>query len=159
MASRGFPTREQLQNMDSLDQARLRKAADQGDLVAMGLYGTIMLKQGQRPEGIGYLTKAEMGGSVYALYGLSESKMPPHKYADKYAAASYIRVAYLLGDSRASDYLYKYFAGYDSGEWALIDQDASMFSRRLRAAQARKFGTPPPILPRPPPPNKEVPDQ
>lgn len=159
MQSRGFPTHEQLEHMDSLDQAKLRAAADQGNLVAMGLYGEILLKQGQRNDGINYLFKALDKGSVYAAYGLSESKMPPQPFADKYAAASYIRLAYLLGDSRASDYLYKHFAGYDNGEWEMIDRDASMYFRRLREAQAKKFGTPPPILPRPPTPEGQSSDQ
>lgn len=151
MQAHGFPTQEQLQRManHSLDLAKVRAAAERGDLAAMGLYGTVLMREGQLNEGLGYLKDAELRGSIYALYGLSESKLSLEEVSNKWWAAQRIRVAYLLGDSRASDYLFKHFREFDNDRWIIIDRDASEYFRRLRANQAREFGVPPRILPRP----------
>lgn len=159
MQSRGFPTPEQLQHMDSLDRGTLRALADQGNLPSMGLYGKLLVQDGDLEEGLGYLNRAAQSGSIYALYALSEVKLYPEADVgmNQYVAAAQIRVAYLLGDNRAASYLYRTIPDLDIDKLDIIDQNASAYFFRLRQKQAQVTGTglPPPIVPRPPAPPRE----
>lgn len=133
MSTRGFPSQAQLQNMQGLDRSVLRARADQGNTVAAGLLGTILLKEGIESEGRNYLAKARQHGSIYALYSLSEwMRSERNPTPDLYLAATYIRLAYLLGDTNAAHYLYTNFPNMDRYALMGIDRQASAILRRMQ---------------------------
>lgn len=152
MSTHGFPPRQKLENPASVDQETLRALADQGVLFAKGLLGSVLLEEGRVDKGLSYLYYAKDHGSIYALYRLSEwyrSEANPNPRPMR--SAAYLRIAWLLGDRKASDFAYAAFPETDSGWWAMVDRDAAAFFRRLRHRQAGEPGGALPIMPRPDP--------
>ncbi len=90
----------------SLDQ--LQSEAKSGNRSAAVLYAKkLAMNPSQFSKGVLILQDEAASGNLYAYYGLSELywKSPEHK--SLVDSAAYLRVAYLLGDWKASDQIAK----------------------------------------------------
>lgn len=145
LSQHGYPTAQQLADYDITTTDSLRAAAASGDLASRALYGRRLVEEGDYYGGTLQLYKAAKSGGYYALYELSDVYLSPeHNYGPSEPFA-YLRVAYLLGDAKASRYMAQILAARDGGgadivEMRLIDD---------RAAELRKNAYTTPASPRP----------
>lgn len=109
LLSHGYPSRRQLQEWGGLSTDQLKRVANSGSLAGMAVYGERLAAQGQFWTGMGALKNAADRGSIYAYYAISRAYAGNSPKRNRIDAAAYIRVAYILGDSKASEYMYRNF--------------------------------------------------
>jgi hypothetical protein len=140
LSQHGYPTAKQLEDYGITTTDSLRAAAAAGDLASRALYGRRLIEEGDYRAGSVELLRTAKSGGYYALYELSDAAAT----RDDSDTFAYLRVAYLLGDAKASRYLAQLLAargGAGIGEMRLIDD---------RTAELRKnaYGATP-AAPRP----------
>jgi len=117
----GYPSATDIANWQALSDEQLKKIADGGSLAAKSVYGErIALKGDMR--GLDELLQAANSGSIYSYYGTSRV------YAQKFNAvdgAAFLRVAYILGDVRASEAIMRNFPKMGSIDLYSVDKRAS----------------------------------
>ncbi|PPV07635.1 hypothetical protein XBLMG947_1634 [Xanthomonas bromi] len=102
LIAHGYPSPAEHARLVRMDLAQLQAASQAGNQSATVLYGTKTALSGRFYSGIAILRKAATTGNLYAYYGLSEAyngDTPQQNLAD---SAAYLRLAYLLGDRKAS---------------------------------------------------------
>lgn len=134
LAQHGYPTHEQLADYDGLSTDALRDKAATGDLVYRSLYGRRLLEEGEYLRGLGVLTDTARNGGLYALYETSASYSDPGSvHPDMMSGLADLRLAYLMGDSRAADALAKLASerGYGLVEMRLADEQAAHLRKQI----------------------------
>jgi hypothetical protein len=121
----GYPSETEYRRLTSLSADQLKRAADSGSLPAMVIYGETASKSGDTKQGLSYIYSAIQKGSIYGYYGMSEVYAKSPGISDRIDAAAYLRVAYLLGDSKAATEIQKNFESLSALESASIDRRAS----------------------------------
>ncbi|WP_179197398.1 hypothetical protein [Stenotrophomonas rhizophila] len=120
----GYPSSELLNRLEAMSDRQLKREADRGSLAAMVNYGQRLASQGDTDAGLVYIFDATQRGSIYGYYAMSRVYGTPG-LGGIVESGAYLRVAYILGDSKASDELQRRFPGLQQMEQAAIDRRAS----------------------------------
>jgi hypothetical protein len=134
LSQHGYPTHEQLAEYDGLTTDALRDKAETGNLVYRSLYGRRLLEEGEYVPGLGVLTDTARSGGLYALYVSSASYSNPGSIQpDVISSLADLRLAYLMGDSRAANALAKLASerGYGPVELRLADAQAAHLQQQM----------------------------
>ena len=122
----GYPSNDQLDKLQSASDAQLLQLINRGSASAMTVYGLRAINEGNMARGMSALKKAIDTGSIYAYYGLSEAYMSKgNPNASVIDAVAYIRLAYLLGDYKASEYMQLKFPNLHKLELVAAEKRAS----------------------------------
>lgn len=99
----GYPSEAELARLERMSLEQLKAEAQSGNKAAVVIYGKKTAIDGGRfQEGLGILRSAASSGSLYAYYGISEVYASDIKEKNLIDSAAYLRLAYLLGDGKAS---------------------------------------------------------
>lgn len=108
LAEHGYPSKSNFERLKTMSLDQLQSEAKSGNRSAAVLYAKkLAMNPSQFSKGVLILQDEAASGNLYAYYGLSELywKSPEHK--SLVDSAAYLRVAYLLGDWKASDQIAK----------------------------------------------------
>lgn len=135
LAGRGYPSADQLAQLESLSIAELMQNASAGDLVAAAVAGEQLIALGRTQEGLIVLHQAATNGSVYADYVAAHAYLNDERLKDRIEGAAYLRRAFLQGDWKATAELYNSLPDISALEMAMADRRAvklyqGMVSRR-----------------------------
>jgi hypothetical protein len=120
----GYPSSELLNQLEAMSDGQLKREADKGSLAAMVNYGQRMASKGDTDAGLVYIFDATQRGSIYGYYAMSSVYGTPG-LGGIVESGAFLRVAHILGDSKASDELQRRFPGLQQIEQAAIDRRAS----------------------------------
>ncbi len=121
----GYPSSEQLKRFNAMSDDQLKREADSGSLAAMVIYGERLVSEGDTDAGLVYVFDATQRGSIYGYYAMSSAYQNTPGLTSIVESGAYLRVAYILGDSKASQELQRRFPGLQQMEQAAIDRRAS----------------------------------
>lgn len=121
----GYPSSELLKRFQAMSDDRLRNEADNGSLPAMVVYGERLAMNGDTYGGLLYIYNATQKGSIYGYYAMSSVYQHTPGLTSIVESGAYLRVAYILGDTKASEELQRRFPGLQQMEQAAIDRRAS----------------------------------
>lgn len=102
LLSNGYPTEAELARLDKLTLDQLKAESQAGNKAASVIYGKKTAVSGHFQEGLGILRDAASAGNLYAYYGLSDIYAIDTKDKNLIDSVAYLRLAYLLGDGKAS---------------------------------------------------------
>jgi hypothetical protein len=102
LRQRGYPSEQQREEAKRLPTVELKSRTDKGDLIAASLYGERLMEEGDYEKAYVTLLQPATKGSLYALYGLSYNALNHPKNPDYISARTYLRLAYLAGDYKAT---------------------------------------------------------
>ncbi|WP_185824729.1 hypothetical protein [Xanthomonas sp. SI] len=103
LLTHGYPTEAELARLETMGLAQLRAEAQAGNKPATVIYGKkTAIEAGRFQEGVDILRDAATSGNLYAYYGLSDVYGAETKEKNLVDSAAYLRLAYLLGDGKAS---------------------------------------------------------
>ena len=126
----GYPSHSRLEQLEQMSPSRLQQLSAAGDLPARIVLGKHELRQGNHAEGRAIIADALVNGSTYAAYELARSNNAETPGGTKTDAAAYYRLAYLLGDWKASRELYRTQPG-DVLEMSIADERAMELYRNM----------------------------
>jgi hypothetical protein len=129
----GYPTEDEAKRLGMLGTAQLKAEADAGNRAAQVFYGKHVALESNFLSGLSILRQAAQSGSLYAYHGISEAYLDEVR-SDRINSYAYLRLAYILGDSRAAGEL----ASRDlSGiERAVADERASSLYKSFAEERA-----------------------
>lgn len=137
----GYPTPDQVRDVDiqASNLVELQDKADKGSIAHKGLLGRAYINAGRTQEAFNVLSEAIAGGSVYAVYEMSRLySSKDFRSSDVHESAAYVRAAYLLGDSRASEYFYLAYPNFGTREFALADRRGQQIYQGLLKVRVGK---------------------
>ncbi|WP_115585067.1 hypothetical protein [Xanthomonas arboricola] len=102
LLTHGYPSHAERARLDRMDLAQLKAESQAGNKAATVLYGTKTAVSGRFYPGLAILSKAAATGNLYAYYGLAEVYASDTEHKNLVDSAAYLRLAYLLGDGKAS---------------------------------------------------------
>lgn len=102
LIAHGYPSPTEHARLSKLDLAQLQAESQAGNPAATVLYGSKTALGGRFESGVATLRKAAATGNIYAYYGLSEVYNGDTPQKNLVESAAYLRLAYLLGDRKAS---------------------------------------------------------
>ncbi|ATS49893.1 hypothetical protein XAP3CFBP6996_000325 [Xanthomonas citri pv. fuscans CFBP 6996] len=102
LIAHGYPSPAEHARLSKLDLAQLQAESQAGNPAAAALYGSKTALGGRFESGVATLRKAAATGNIYAYYGLSEAYNGDTPQKSLVESAAYLRLAYLLGDRKAS---------------------------------------------------------
>jgi hypothetical protein len=120
MQQYGYPTIDESARLGRLSDLQLETEAGRGVLTAMTELGKRLIERGDQ-NGLNWYLKAKNQGSIYAYYQRSNAEMNRafgHGFVE---SGTFLRVAYILGDLKASQALYRFIEENDLG---VIEMDA-----------------------------------
>lgn len=144
-----YPSKTELENLDSLDMDALRGTRDPMSATLLGLAA---IARGNTPGSSGILQNAATMGSIYAYeesaiaeYQLTLQRLGPAARASaEDSLRAKIEVAKILGDHRAGTLLGKYIPDYnDNSSAGIVQQYTTEYLRQL-GNNAQLLGAPPP---------------
>jgi len=133
LKAKGYPSSQEAELFKTLSDAQLKRRADAGDLAAMVFYGERMAAAGDTRNGLQYVHDSIRQGSVYGYYGMSEIYKDTPGLKNIVDSAAYLRVAYLLGDSKASAEMQRRYPDLSRLEQVAIDERAMSLYRSFAA--------------------------
>ena len=115
-----------------MSAAQLKSNADSGDLAYLALYAERLAAEGRYYPALGILGRAVERGSIYALYSVSDVYASDSKFKNPLSSRTYLRLAYLAGDSKAAIVLAGRFPRFNSSvENAIVDKEAAHLHNQL----------------------------
>ncbi|OOW86812.1 hypothetical protein Xvtw_09600 [Xanthomonas campestris pv. vitiswoodrowii] len=102
LIAHGYPSPAEHARLSKLDLAQLQAESQAGNPAAAVFYGSKTALSGRFQSGVAILRKAAATGSIYAYYGLSEAYNGDTPQKNLVESVAYLRLAYLLGDRKAS---------------------------------------------------------
>lgn len=125
----GYPSQEEVSQFSALSESQLERQAASGSLAALAVYGGRLTKSNRLGDGLLALKQAADNGSIYAYYELSNAYATNSTLKNNIDAAAFLRVAYLLGDSKAATAIQMNFPGLGPVDNRAIDmRAASLYS-------------------------------
>lgn len=131
----GYPSSDQLRQFKALSDDQLKQRADAGSLAAMTVYGERKVAQGDTKQGIQYVHDAIRNGSIYGYYAMSSIYRNTAGLKNNVDAAAYLRVAYILGDAKASAEMNRRFDDLSVIERVAIDERATALYRSFAGSK------------------------
>ncbi len=130
LAQHGYPTNAERDRLNALSIADLETEASQGNRAAAVVKAKkLALEAGRFQEGTNLLFKQAQSGNLYAYYGLSEINWNSTTHRNLVDSAAYLRVAYLLGDYKASQSIAS--LGLSGAELVVADERAASLVNTL----------------------------
>ncbi|MCT8358130.1 hypothetical protein NLA05_18010 [Xanthomonas citri pv. anacardii] len=102
LIAHGYPSPAEHARLSKLDLAQLQAESQAGNQAATVFYGSKTALSGRFQSGVAILRKAAATGTIYAYYGLSEAYLGDTPQKNLVESAAFLRLAYLLGDRKAS---------------------------------------------------------
>ncbi|ATS37130.1 MULTISPECIES: hypothetical protein [Xanthomonas] len=102
LIAHGYPSPAEHARLSKLDLAQLQAESQAGNQAATVFYGSKTALSGRFQSGVAILRKAAATGTIYAYYGLSEAYLGDTPQTNPVESAAFLRLAYLLGDRKAS---------------------------------------------------------
>lgn len=102
LIAHGYPSPAEHARLSRMDLAQLQARSLAGNPAATVLYGSKTALSGRFESGVAILRKAAATGNLYAYSGLSEAYNGDTPQKNLVESAAYLRLAYLLGDRKAS---------------------------------------------------------
>lgn len=125
LQANGYPSSAELARLQKLSDSQLKTAADAGSVTALAVYGERLALGNDTKNGLDALRKATERGSIYAYYGLSNVYAERKGLKNIVDSGAYLRVAYMLGDSKAGTALLGKTPPIHPVEMAAIDRTAA----------------------------------
>lgn len=125
LQANGYPSSAELARLQKLSDSQLKAAADAGSVTALAVYGGRLALGSDTRNGLDALRKATERGSIYAYYGLSNVYAERKGLKSIVDSGAYLRVAYILGDSKAGTALLGKTPPIHPVEMAAIDRRAA----------------------------------
>ena len=131
--------------MRAMPISELEQLATQGNAAAQAILGSREIALGHADKGKAWLYKASMQGSVYASIQYAEAYATDPQLRDITESLAFYRLAYLLGDWKASRRLYAQFPEAGVAELSYADRRAmrlytNLLALRVRERQRISFG-------------------
>jgi hypothetical protein len=124
LLSNGYPTEAELARLNRMSLEQLKVESQSGNKAAAVIYGKkTAINGGRFQDGLSILRNAASSGNLYAYYGLSEIYAGDTKDKNMIDSAAYLRLAYLLGDGKASADIA--LRGLSSVESVAVDERAA----------------------------------
>lgn len=128
----GYPTSRQLERLRTKSTAQYKdELLKTNSQVARSLYGMSLAEDGETRAAIGVLGEGAKQGNLFALYALSTIYGKSDSVGNLSWSASYQRLAYLAGDSKAGDAYARKFAILTPPEHAIADREAATLHKKL----------------------------
>lgn len=106
LISHGYPSRQENEKLHGLGLQELAQLAKGGNRAAAVVYAEkLALEGGQFDVGFGLLHQQATSGNLFAYYALSDILYKEPARRQLVDSAAYLKVAYLLGDARATQIL------------------------------------------------------
>ncbi|NIJ88489.1 hypothetical protein FHR49_001276 [Xanthomonas campestris] len=102
LLAHGYPSQAEAARLGGMDLAQLNAESQAGNQAATVRYGVKTALSGRFAQGLAILSNAAASGNLYAYYGLSEVYAGNTPHTNRVDSAAYLRLAYLLGDRKAS---------------------------------------------------------
>ncbi|KQQ69919.1 hypothetical protein ASF73_12450 [Xanthomonas sp. Leaf131] len=102
LMTHGYPTEAEQARLEALNLEQLNAESQAGNKPATVIYGVKTAVNGRFYAGIGILRRAAVAGNLYAYYGLSDVYASDTQHKNLVDSLAYLRLAYLLGDGKAS---------------------------------------------------------
>lgn len=136
----GYPSRNDLERLESLPLAVLAEEAAAGDLAAMAVYARQYADASQNTMGgVALAMRAAERGSIYAYHAIADIYATDDNELNDMDAGAYLRVAYVLGDGKAHRQLAKRYPRLTiSQHYQIDDRAAGLLGRSGLAAGARR---------------------
>ena len=125
LRANGYPSQAELKNLRQLSDSQLKAAADAGSVAALAVYGERLAMGDDTAGGLDALRTAADRNSIYAYYGLARVYAERKGLKNLVESGAYLRVAYMLGDSKAATTLQAGFPTLHPVENAAIDRRAA----------------------------------
>lgn len=106
MQLHGYPTKDELDRFAAMSETALEEEAKGGSLTAMAELGSRIVERND-PNGLRWILQARDRGSIYAYYAQSKKEMNRTLGNGLVESGAFLRVAYMLGDYKASTALYQ----------------------------------------------------
>jgi hypothetical protein len=127
----GYPTEAEARELTALSETQLQQRADAGSLPAATELGVRLGRRDEYGKALVVLMDAADKGSLYAYHDLARL----HLGRDHQEAAACLRLAYLLGDYKAANTLYRWFPKITANELQMADQRAALLYRNVAKFQ------------------------
>jgi hypothetical protein len=138
LRANGYPSNEELRNLQGLSDSQLKAAADTGSVTALVVYGERLALGSDTAGGLDALRNAADRDSIYAYYALSKVYAKNKALRNLVESGSFLRVAYMLGDNKASTAMQTYIPNLHPVENAAIDRRAaSLYQTYAKARPPR----------------------
>lgn len=106
LIAHGYPSRQENERLHGLGLEELSRLAKSGNRAAAVVYAEkLALDGGQFDVGFGLLHQQAAAGNLFAYYALSDILYKDPAKRQLVDSAAYLKVAYLLGDARATQIL------------------------------------------------------
>ncbi|WP_166764146.1 hypothetical protein [Xanthomonas arboricola] len=129
----GYPTEHELARLETLTLDQLKAESQAGNQAATVIYGKKTALAGRFYQGIGILRRAAVAGNLYAYYGLSDVYVSDTANKNLVDSLAYLRLAYLLGDAKASAVIAS--RGLSSVENVVADERAASLHKTFSKYQ------------------------
>ncbi|MEJ7746727.1 MAG: hypothetical protein WKF61_08225 [Luteimonas sp.] len=134
----GYPSKQRLEQLERMSITELEALSAAGDLPARAIYGRKQVELGRYVAGRSSMMDAVVSGSTYAAYELARSERPDVPHSSRIGAATYYRLAYLLGDWKASREMYRTQTDLDVLEMRMADERAMHLYRNILDEKGRR---------------------
>jgi len=136
----GYPTAAQTEEFSKMPLCELKRLSDAKNNVATVFYGKKLVEAGQGLIGLGVMQQAAVRGSIYANHVMAEALLDKNSgVSDPIEGKARLRLAYLLGDWKASYPLSSSLAGSAAPlEVGIVDRRAMRLYEGLLSAKYRE---------------------
>ncbi|SDW31376.1 hypothetical protein SAMN05421681_101686 [Lysobacter enzymogenes] len=136
----GYPTAAQTEEFSKMPLSELKRLSDAKNNVATVFYGKKLVEAGQGLIGLGVMQQAAVRGSIYANHVMAEALLDKNSgVSDPIEGKARLRLAYLLGDWKASYPLSSSLAGSAAPlEVGIVDRRAMRLYEGLLSAKYRE---------------------
>lgn len=138
LSRNGYPTQENLNRLNAMDDAQLATLSEAGNLAAATTIGKRLVQRGQSDRGLATLYSSALEGSIYSLHALAEVHTDDRRIENRTEAAAYYQLAYLLGDWKATGLSYARLPDLNPFERSLADKRAAELYLNLLKNKQKK---------------------
>ena len=148
LADSGYPTPTQLDSYKAMPLGAIEAAAKSSPAMR-ALYGERLLDLGKQVEASEQIRLSIAQGSIYGLYKLADVYNRDGILKDEISSLAALRLAYIMGDRKASDELYRRSNGLSLIDYKLIDTQAMTLYKRILTERYKVMGYGIRVTPRP----------
>lgn len=130
LSENGYPSIQTLKKYETITLEELRGKQNKSQIDTLML-SEKMAEKNERNNGKALAHSVAMQGNLYALYVLSEIHAMPGPGFDRIESGAYLRLAYLMGDSKAADFYHEIYGSLSAPEHLLIDRRASRLMQTM----------------------------
>ncbi len=120
----GYPDTNAHRAFEKMTLEQLASAAQTGSKVKIALYAKKLAESGDHQKASELLYRSIEQGSLYALYVLSEVKEMPGEQQNMLQSAAALKLAYLLGDAKASMAMSRHNGNLKASDLLAVDREA-----------------------------------